>query len=111
MNYFNSITNQYGWLEKSPTKSAALDNAKKPGRVTMLENSYNRAVVIDTEKETFLQSYDTIILKVDKGARTIEKIWNGYSKTTFKHITDFLRRYGLAAMSKKEWENTRTLQY
>lgn len=111
MGYFESISNVYGWLEKSPTKTAVLDNAKKPGRVTMLENSNNRAVVIDTEKETFLQSYDTIILKVDKGARTIEKVWNGYTKTTFKHITDFLRRYGVTITNKKEWQNSRIFQY
>lgn len=105
MNYYDSISNVYGWLEKTPVKSAVLENAKKAGRVWILNNSNNRAIVIDTDTETYLQSYDTLILRYNKAAGTIEKLWKDYSKTTLKHVNDFIAAYGLPAFNKAGWTN------
>lgn len=103
--YFESISNMYGWLEKSPNKHEVLKNADKIGAVSILPNSYNRAIIIETDTETYLQSYDTLILKVDKASRTISKLWDDYSKTTLKHINEFMTRYTHKATSfnKAEW--------
>ena len=106
-NYFNSITDKYGYLTKSPKKSAALNNAAISGNVSVLENSYNRALVIYTEKAVYLQSYDTIVLEVKNNR--ICKLWYGYSVTTLKHVNEFLSRYG-KQLNKKQWLDLESME-
>lgn len=102
-NYFETLKAdpRHDFLTASPTKAGAIQNAARAGVVRILGGSYNRAITIETESEIFLQSYDTLILVKDKATGEVKKLWDGYSKTTLKHVNDFLG----TAYSKKEWEN------
>lgn len=105
MEYFETLKTDYrhDYLTKQPTKSGAIDNAAIIGRVRILDGSNNRALTIETPDGVYLQSYGTIILKVQ--GDKIKKFWNGYSATTMKHINTFLNIYGLPGFSKKTWLN------
>lgn len=110
-NYFDGITStSNNYLFEAPRKAEVLANAKKDGTSVILPNSNNRAIVTFNGTLKYLQSYDTLIVKVDCEARTITKLWNGYSKTTLKHVNEFLQGYGLG-FSKKEWEAFTTTTY
>ena len=104
MYYYESLKNNYGndYLTEQPKKQAVLQNAEIDGIVKILPNSNNRAVTIETKDKIFLQSYDTVILSIDKESKTIDKFWNDYSVTTLKHINDFLQPYG-KKFNKKAW--------
>lgn len=104
MYYYETLKNdwRHDYLTEQPKKAAVLQNAKIDGIVKILPNSNNRAVTIETEGKIFLQSYDTVILSIDKKTEEIEKFWNDYSVTTMKHINDFLVPYG-KKFNKKEW--------
>ena len=105
MAYFESIADyRNGYLLTSPRKRDVIQNAKIDGVVSILPDSNNRAVVIETDREKVLQSYDTLILSVEKTTGKIHKLWNGYSVTTLKHINEFLRPYCMS-FNKKEWQN------
>ena len=115
--YFDEIKNHYRnpytgaeseYLEKSPTKTAVIENAQIAGDVSILPDSYNRALVIGTPEKVFLQSYDTLILVIDRATGEIKKLWNGYSVTTLKHINTFLKAYNGRTFSKREWESIGT---
>ena len=101
-NFFTGV--EYSYLSKSPTKKGCLENAKIAGRATILNNSNNRALIIDDGTTLFLQSYDTLILSVDTFTGEIKKLWDGYSVTTLKHINEFLKPFGFR-FNKKEWLN------
>lgn len=104
--YFDDNTNAYGWIEKLPTMAAALDNAKINGLVAILPESNKRALIIQADNDDiYLQSYDTLILKITPDKKIV-KLWNDYSKTTLKHIDTFLKFYGFNTIgSKKAWLN------
>ena len=103
-NYFENISDfRNGYLLETPKKAEVINNAKKPGNVAILPGSNNRALIIETATEKILQSYDTIILTVNKRSGKITKNSDYYSKTTLKHINDFLSFYGIT-FSKKQWE-------
>ena len=103
--YFESLKSyQYNeYLMKNPTKKGCLENAKLAGRATILNNSNNRALIIDDGTTLFLQSYDTLILSVDTFTGEIKKLWDGYSVTTLKHVNEFLQGFGLS-FNKKSWQ-------
>lgn len=102
MSYFESIADyKNGWMTETPKKAEVIANAAVTGTVRLLGGSNNRAVTIETEKEIFLQSYDTLILAKDKATGEIRKLWNEYSKTTLKHINLFLG----TNYNKKDWMN------
>ena len=104
--YFESLQTNFcnDYLTKSPRKAEVIKNARVAGNVAILPNSNNRALVIDSGNVVYLQSYDTLIISVDKTSGEIRKLWNGYSKTTLKHINDFLIPFG-RSFNKKGWEN------
>ena len=107
MNYFESLKdyNRNEYLKKNPKKAEVIDNAAVAGVVSILPDSNNRAIVIGTPEKIFLQSYDTLILCVDKKSGKINKLWSGYSVTTMKHINTFLSSYNGMTLNKKAWEN------
>ena len=72
---------------------------------TRQKSYYGKAKVIRTEKARYLLSYNTIICRVSFGGE-FRKLWNDWSSTTAKHITDFMRfvRWG-NGFNKKEWTN------
>ena len=72
---------------------------------TSQKSYYGKAKIITTEKARYLLSYDTIICRLSFGGE-FRKLWDDWSKTTAKHINDFMRftRFG-NGFNKKEWEN------
>lgn len=59
-----------------------------------VSNFYNKnQFIIETGKETYFQSYESTIAKIDKnGVLTLGNDWN-YSKTTLKHLYLFIEDY------------------
>ena len=103
-NYFENITNNYGWLTENPRKNSALNNAQIDGATAILPGSNNRAITIHNGNYIYLQSYDTIILSVNVKSGKLRKYWNDYSVTTIKHINDFLQIFADGQkFNKKEW--------
>lgn len=63
---------------------------------------YKKAKIIKYNNALYLQSYSTIVAKIDNG----EVVVNGwYSQTTARHINEFLQQNGFEKMSKKEMES------
>ena len=95
--YYGTGNNEY--LKQSPTKKDALNAASIEGKINILPNSNNRAITIETDEDIYLQSYDTLILKKNKRTGKVDKLWDEYTKTTLKHINEFLG----TNMGKREW--------
>lgn len=69
------------------------------------EKSFNgKAIVVEEKGEKFLQSYDTIVCKIDQNGN-FNKLWNGYSLTTMRHINAFIEKFGIIGGGKKWWCN------
>jgi hypothetical protein len=65
------------------------------------DSFYKKAKVLEYNGATYLQSYDTIVAKIENG----NAIVNGwYSQTTARHINEFLRQNGFEPMNKKQME-------
>lgn len=62
---------------------------------------YKKAIVLEYNGALYLQSYNTIVAKIENG-RAIVNGW--YSATTARHINEFLYQNGFDKMSKKEME-------
>ena len=63
---------------------------------------YGKAKVIEKDGETLLQSYDTIVCKIDKSGEFV-RMWEGYSATTMRHINTFIEMFGVLGGGKKWW--------
>ena len=63
---------------------------------------YKKATLIQMSDIIYLQSYNTIVAAVKDGK--LLKLWDGYSKTTSRHIYTFCHCFGVKNVSKKEWE-------
>lgn len=53
-----------------------------------------------------LQSYDTNVamVKVDKfGMPYVQRLWDGYSATTMRHVNEFLMQEGFPKLSARAW--------
>lgn len=63
---------------------------------------YGKAIVLRTNDELQLQSYNTIVCGTKRDG-TLIKYWDGYSATTMKHIKEFAKQFcrGLE-INKKE---------
>lgn len=107
MAYFETLkTYLYNdYLSGNPKKSEVIANANTPGNVAILPNSNNRAIIIDDNDNIYLQSYDTIVLILEKKNKKIVKKWDGYSVTTLKHINEFLKVFSGVQFNKKSWLN------
>lgn len=68
--------------------------------IITLEDFGGRALIIPTETGAILQSYYTKVAEIRDGK--FIKLWDGYSKTTHKHIDAFRRYYGLSYVTKRE---------
>lgn len=55
-----------------------------------------------------LTSYTTIVARIHNGK--FERLWNGYSATTMRHINAFLYVYGIQGGGKVWWENLETVR-
>lgn len=65
---------------------------------------YGKATVIENADEIFLQSYDTIVVGIDKATGHINKYWNDWSATTGRHIKEFFLQYTGETVNKKVWD-------
>lgn len=57
----------------------------------------------ETDKNTYLLSYDTIVCYVDEAGK-VHRTWSGYSATTMRHINAFLRYCGINEGGKAFWD-------
>ena len=73
-----------------------------PGGYDRAKSFYGKAKVIETDGETLLQSYDTIVCKIDKSGKFV-RMWSGYSATTMRHINSFIEMFGIEGGGKK-WD-------
>lgn len=77
---------------------------------------YNKAYTFEKDGELFLQSYETIVAKIDRHQKLV-KLWNGYSKTTLIHIFDFAQQNGIdfdgrkATWNKLEYQGNNNQRY
>lgn len=86
---------------------------KQPERIFELpcfdsrKSFYRKAWVKECANgEKLLQSYKTIVCKIDANGRFI-RLWCGYSATTQRHVNSFLLFYGMTNKGgKQEWEKT-----
>lgn len=62
---------------------------------------YKKAHTIEYNGALYLQSYNTIVAKIEN-EKAIITGW--YSQTTGRHINEFLKQNGFNSMSKKEME-------
>lgn len=64
---------------------------------------YNKAKVAELDNgDIELTSYNTIICRIRNGK--FEKLWDGYSATTMRHINAFLEFYGIEGGGKTWWD-------
>jgi len=64
---------------------------------------YNKAIVIEQDNgDIELQSYTTIVCRIRNGK--FERLWDGYSSTTMRHINSFLAFYGISGGGKAWWD-------
>lgn len=72
---------------------------------------YGKAVVIERDGEKLLQSYNTIVCKVDS-CGNFKRLWNGWSATTQRHVNAFVDYYGLPQYGgKSAWKKMEPLQF
>lgn len=64
---------------------------------------YGKAKVIENGGNITLRSYNTDVCRIVNGK--FEKLWNGYSATTMRHINAFVDAYGINGGGKKWWDN------
>lgn len=74
-----------------------------PGGYGRAKSFYGKANVIETDGETLLQSYDTIVCKIDKSGEFV-RMWEGYSATTMRHINAFIEMFGIPGGGKTWWD-------
>lgn len=104
---FENLKTSRGCLSRQPRKKEVLENVQimDAKTVTILPDSNNRALIINTEKCIYLQSYDTLILVINKYENTLTKLYSGWSATTQKHINSFLEKQDIDVhFNKKMWE-------
>lgn len=66
-----------------------------------VKSYYNKAIVLETNKRKMLQSYDVIVAEIVGNKVFLTEDFN-YSKTTLRHVKEFLKQNGFKAESKKQ---------
>ena len=78
-------------------------------KYTSNKSYYNKAHIITSDNSPVIQlkSYNTIVLEYNTDTQQLTKLWNGYSRTTQKHIIDFVRQYTTLNVTpnKKWWDS------
>ena len=64
---------------------------------------YGKAKVIEADGVKYLKSYDTIVCAITPDGN-FEKLWDGWSATTTKHVNSFRSIYGLDYIGKAAWQ-------
>ena len=70
------------------------------------ESFYRKARVrVDDDGNKFLISYGTPVMYWDAKTKNLHRLWDGWSSTTGRHVTEFSRQMeGCAVVTKKEWD-------
>lgn len=64
----------------------------------------HKVIVIEKDNgDIELMSYYTIVCRIRNGK--FEKLWDGYSATTMRHINAFLAFYGIEGGGKAWWNS------
>lgn len=63
---------------------------------------YGKALIKDTNNGTELYSYNTLVAKLDNGTIYVTHNDDYLTRTTLKHITEFIQQLGYEKMSKKD---------
>lgn len=68
---------------------------------------YKKAHIIKTEDgEIILKSYATNVASYNLKTKQLNKLWNGYSRTTMEHIEEFCKQFDIDfTPNKKNWLN------
>ena len=72
-------------------------------QATLQKSYYGKAKIRMENNILILTSYNTDVLSYDTINGNINRLWNGYSSTTMKHINDFLLLIGGTPINKKTW--------
>ena len=65
---------------------------------------YGKAKVIEYDNGVIqLKSYDTIVAQVQNGK--FERLWDGYSATTMRHVNAFIDMLGIDGGGKAWWDS------
>ena len=72
-------------------------------KATLQKSYYGKAKIFYYDDAIVLRSYNTDVIAIDKLNNKIIRLWAGWSRTTAKHINDFLMQNGFNALSKKDW--------
>lgn len=65
---------------------------------------YGKMKVIERDREKLLQSYNTIVCKLDS-CGNFKRLWSGWSATTQRHVNAFVDYYGMPELGgKSAWE-------
>ena len=73
-------------------------------QATLQNSYYGKAKIIEDGDIIYLKSYDTIVCSYNTKIKTFTKLWGGYSRTTAKHIEDFIKQYNINFnFNKKNW--------
>ncbi len=64
---------------------------------------YGKAKIIEKDGETLLQSYNTMVCKIDKSGEFV-RMWDGYSVTTMRHINAFIDLFNIPGGGKAWWD-------
>lgn len=76
-------------------------------RYTTNKSYYKKAhIIITDDGEILLRSYTTNVASYNPQTKQFTKLWNGYSRTTMKHIIDFCGQYNIDFKpNKRNWLN------
>lgn len=72
---------------------------------------YGKArVTIHHDGSATLKSYDTNVAKFNADTGKIEKLWDGYSATTQRHINEFSEQMTGRPLWKHEWDKMEVIK-
>ena len=71
---------------------------------------YNKCTLLEQHGIYYLYSYTTLICKWDKNKQEFEKIWNGWSQTTQRHVNAFMQYLGINKRGKNWWVSLKCCQ-
>lgn len=93
----------YDMLNADEVKELRQDvKSRKNDGETVLPNSNGRATIRKDSHGRVLVSYYTDVCMITYDG-TFVKLWDGYSKTTLKHINLFRKECGFPELNKREW--------
>lgn len=102
-NGYSFYTNKYMTSEDLKDMRKEYKAIKAENNAFALEGFGPRALVIKAGDIVTLQSYYTEVCRYNLKTDKFEKLWQGFSVTTLKHINIFRAFLGLQALSKREW--------